>query len=111
MNNLKKVYKHLNKEELSTQKVELALVDDVLKENKRIVEIYDRAVRDSKDAADLLQRVSSMYSKNSSKIDNAIKKAKELGANDIEKKLLQAKSISDKYEAEAKTRAKKIFSL
>jgi len=28
MNNLKKVYKHLNKEELSTQKIELALVDD-----------------------------------------------------------------------------------
>jgi len=28
MNNLKKVYKHLNKEDLSTQKVELALVDD-----------------------------------------------------------------------------------
>jgi DNA repair ATPase RecN len=28
MNNLKKVYKHLNKKDLSTQKVELALVDD-----------------------------------------------------------------------------------
>ena len=28
MNNLKKVYKHLNKEKLATQKIELALVDD-----------------------------------------------------------------------------------
>ena len=29
MNNLKKVYKHLNKEKLATQKVELAAIDDL----------------------------------------------------------------------------------
>jgi len=111
MSTIKTVLKHLNKEELCTQKVDLSLVDDVVKENRRIVGIYDEAVRDCKEAADLLLRASSLYSKNSTEILSAIKKAKELGANDIEKKLLQAKSIADKYGAEAKSRAKKIFSL
>lgn len=115
MSTEKEVFKYLfkgeEKVELATQKVELGLVDDVMKENGRIVKIYDSAVRDCKDSADLLQRVSAMYAKNSSKISNAIKQAKELGANDIEKKLQNAKSIADKYGSESKSKAKKIFSL
>ena len=112
--NIEKVYSKLPKTELSEvelTKVELGLVDDIVKENIRIINIYDGAVNDYKDAADLLQRVASLYSKNLQKVNEAIKKAKELGVPDVEKKLNKAKSISEKYEKEAKEKAKKIFSL
>jgi len=110
----KRIFERLFKEdktELATQKIDLSLVDDVKKENGRLIGFFDSAVNDYKDVADQFQRIASGYSKNSEKIADAIKKAKELGADNIEKQLVQTKQIADKYEAESKARAKKLYSL
>ena len=48
MNNLKKVYRHLNKEDLATQKVELAAIDDLkelITDAKRIIGLQEDGVK------------------------------------------------------------------
>lgn len=50
MSNYKRVLKHLNKEELSTQKVELALIDDLRQIVKEGSKLYTSYVNDMDDA-------------------------------------------------------------
>ena len=91
--------------------VEFGLADDIKKENGRIIALYDRVVNDFKDSAAELDRISAMYEKNSKEADIAMKKAKELGADDIYKSLSESKSLADKYSKEAAARSKKLYSL
>ena len=50
MSNYKRVLKHLNKEELAAQKVELALIDDLRQIVKEGSKLYDSYVNDMDDA-------------------------------------------------------------
>ena len=50
MENYKRVIKHLKKEELSTQKVELALIDDLRQIVKEGSKLYESYVNDMDDA-------------------------------------------------------------
>jgi len=111
--NIEKVYSKLpqKKHNFRKHKVDLGLVDDVFDENKRIVDIYDQAINQYKDAADLLLRVSDMYDGNINIINDAIQKASELGAKDIENELISALETAEKYKEQSADRANKIFSL
>jgi|TARA_R110000764_G_scaffold40399_1_gene90255 hypothetical protein len=112
-NNIQKVYSKLPKKKLGLKKhkIDLGLVDDVFDENRRIVEILDEAINQYRDTADLLLRISGMYDQNINRINDAIQKANELGANDIENELITAKDIAEKYKEISADRANKIFSL
>ena len=75
MNNLKKVYKHLNKEELATQKIELALVQDIIKDSeiakgnlKALINIAARRAVDYKEVLKIAEKVGV-------KLDSKIKEA------------------------------------
>ena len=50
MSNYKRVLKHLNKEELAAQKVELALIDDLRQIVKEGSKLYESYVNDMDDA-------------------------------------------------------------
>lgn len=91
--------------------VDLALIDDIYKENIRLVQWYDKVVNQSKELASELERISSLYEKNTKLASEGMKKALELGADDIYKKLLDNKNISEKYSKESSSKAKKIYSL
>ena len=111
-NNIEKVYNKLPKKvNLKKHKIALGLVDDIYNENRRIVEIFDEAVNQYKDAADLLLRVSTLYDENINIINDAIQKANDLGVTDIENELITAKDIAEKYKELSANRANIIFSL
>jgi len=112
-NNIEKVYGKLPKKKLGLKnhKVDLGLVDDIYNEGRRIIEIFDEAVNQYKDAADLLLRVSSLYDKEINIINDAIQKANDLGATDIENELINAKDTAEKYKELSANRANIIFSL
>ena len=112
-NNIEKVYGKLPKKkvDLKKHKIDLGLVDDIYNESRRIIEIFDEAVNQYKDAADLLLRVSSLYDKEINIINDAIQKANDLGATDIENELINAKDTAEKYKELSANRANIIFSL
>lgn len=112
-NNIEKVYGKLPKKKLGLKnhKVALGLVDDIYSESRRIVDIFDEAVEQYKDAADLLLRVSDLYDKEINKINDAIQKANDLGVTDLENELITAKGTAEKYKELSANRANIIFSL
>ena len=75
MSNYKRVLKHLNKEELSTQKVELALVDDIKKAISKGKQIEKQLKRDLLSYNGLL-RSAGLFEKSYNEL---LQKAKELG--------------------------------
>ncbi len=100
MNNLKKVYKHLNKEELSTKKIELGIIDEISKqltqsqqilkkiqseENdfSKIDKIYKKAESDisklKKKYSDNREQTSSFYKEMNKSFNLLNKSAKEIG--------------------------------
>ena len=86
MNNLKKVYKHLNKEELSIQKIELALVDDIEKTYNKIKSDADalsgairRAANEVDDIANKSKAIVKRIDATDSDVKKLVSSAKDLG--------------------------------
>ena len=95
MSNYKRVLKHLNKEELSTQKVELGIFDDIEK-------LKTKALSASKQAEKNVLAALSDFADSTSALEQAIKfteegkqKAKELGADELVKRADKIKSQFD----------------
>jgi hypothetical protein len=96
MDNYKRVVKRLNKEELSTQKVELGIFDDIEK-------LKTKALSASKQAEKNVLAALSDFADSTGALEQAIKfteegkqKAKELGADELVKRADTIKSQFDK---------------
>ncbi len=72
MSNYKRVLKHLNKEELSNQKVELGLAQDLLQEYKKAVDKFTDAESTMDRALEMLKSSKKIY-------EDIEQKSKELG--------------------------------
>ena len=95
MRNYKNALKHINKEELSTQKIELGIFDDIEK-------LKNKALSASKQAEKNILGALSDFADSTSALEQAIKftedgkqKAKELGADELVKR---ADTIKSKFE-------------
>ena len=109
MKTQREVFNKLFKEEkteLSAQKIELALIDDLKKEYGKLQTLGIEA--DILSLADELSSRLPKYQSLKSKLDDAMKKAKELGANDIFSKL---KSLNDGCDSSIKTIKKQVGSI
>jgi len=86
MRNYKNALKHINKEELSTQKVELALVDDIEKTYNKIKSDADalsgairRAANDVDDIANKSKAIVKRIDATDSDVKKLVSSAKDLG--------------------------------
>jgi|21_taG_2_1085346.scaffolds.fasta_scaffold00325_26 uncharacterized protein YukE len=103
MSNYKRVLKHLNKEELSTQKVQLALIDDVNKKANIVVEDY-RAISKSiqeinkrkREVRSIVRDLETFSDKSKSLIKTSLKNATDL-SNLINKLEAEAKKLGIDY--------------
>ena len=103
MDNYKRVVKHLNKEELSTQKVQLALIDDVNKKANIVVEDY-RAISKSiqeinkrkREVRSIVRDLETFSDKSKSLIKTSLKNATDL-SNLINKLEAEAKKLGIDY--------------
>ena len=96
MRNYKNALKHINKEELSTQKIELGIFDDIEK-------LKNKALSASKQAEKNILGALSDFADSTSALEQAIKftedckqKAKELGADELVKRADTIKSQFEK---------------
>ena len=101
MSNYKRVLKHLNKEELSTQKVELAAIDDLKKLNNTYFSDTDSAnsiikglLSDARRAESKIESALKSVSKLESLVSKVEQSAKELGVNPNNIKELQESSVA-----------------
>ena len=94
MNNLKKVYKHLNKEDLSTQKIELGAIDDLRDDYAKIASKAVPLKRIIQNASNDLSQISNDLDKIQSNAKKLEGMAKELGADSIVKAAQQLFSSS-----------------
>ena len=103
MDNYKRVVKRLNKEELSTQKVQLALIDDVNKKANIVVEDY-RAISKSiqeinkrkREVRSIVRDLETFSDKSKSLIKTSLKNATDL-SNLINKLEAEAKKLGIDY--------------
>jgi len=96
MRNYKNALKHINKEKLSTQKIELGIFDDIEK-------LKNKALSASKQAEKNILGALSDFADSTSALEQAIKftedgkqKAKELGADELVKRADTIKSQFEK---------------
>ena len=105
MSELKTVYNKLFKTELASQKVELALIDDIVKYRGQIADEYVRAQGLISNALQVVEPILKnnilKAEDNLEKISNVIKMTKELGL-DVPKVIIESESISKNQISNAK---------
>lgn len=104
MSNYKRVLKHLNKEKLAVQKVDLSLVDDIKSEMKQVNKGAISAIDLAFKAIPLAEKSLPLNKNLLKKIERTKKSAIELGATDVLK-------ILQKYEVQIKSNIKEIQKL
>lgn len=101
---LKSVYKQINKEELKSEKIELAIIQDLKNLLNKARSSEDNLAKMARTIENEARQAMNAYAQVVKEGENAIQQAKELGANDIvgmlEKMTREAK-ISEKEMASA----------
>ena len=105
MSTLREIGNKLFKEELSSQKVELGLVDDIVKYRGQIADEYVRAQGLVSNALQVIEPILKnnilKAENNLEKISNVIKMTKELGL-EIPKQIIESENISKSQISKAK---------